>query len=369
LDDLVKVAAQFTHGKILDIRELGSGNINKTFRVTIESDRDNRFILQRINTRVFPKPELVMINMRTATEHFRRRLDLVPPPPGRRWEVPYIIPAIDGRDFWRDSEGSCWRAITLIESARPLLTIRESSQAEEVGYALGFFHTLLSDLAPARLADTLPGFHITSLYLRHYEEVVANYPPPDSPEANYCVRFIRERLAFVHILEDARQQDKLLLRPIHGDPKVGNILMDAATGQAVGIIDLDTVKPGLVHYDIGDCLRSSCNTQGEEVEKWQRVNFDADLCRAVLRGYLSNAGAFLTENDIAYVYEAVRLIAFELGLRYFTDYLEGNIYFKVTGPDHNLMRALVQFRLAESIEAQEADIRGIVRAVTCSAFR
>jgi len=138
-------------------------------------------------------------------------------------------------------------------------------------------------------------------------------------------------------------------------------MIDTATGQAISIVDLDTVKPGLVHYDIGDCLRSCCNPLGEETERWEEVRFEPALCRAILRGYLSLARDFLTANDYEYLYEAIRLIAFELALRFFTDYLEGNVYFKVRHREHNLARALVQFKLTESIESQEATIRAMIQ--------
>ena len=140
-------------------------------------------------------------------------------------------------------------------------------------------------------------------------------------------------------------------------------MIDNATRQAVSIVDLDTVKPGLVHYDIGDCLRSSCNPLGEETERWEMVRFDPDLCQAVLQGYLSLAKDFLTENDYDYLYDAIRLIAFELGLRFFTDYLEGNVYFKANHPEHNLARALVQFKLTESIEDQAETIGAIIQGI------
>ena len=144
---------------------------------------------------------------------------------------------------------------------------------------------------------------------------------------------------------------------MHGDPKVNNVMLDTATGQAVGMVDLDTVKPGLVHYDIGDCLRSGCNPRGEETGDWEVVRFEPELCRAMLTGYLSLARDFLTETDYAYLYDAIRLLAFELGLRFFTDYLAGNVYFKARHPEHNLVRALVQFKLTESIESQATSHR------------
>jgi len=223
------------------------------------------------------------------------------------------------------------------------------------------FHNLLSDLPPERLADTLKGFHITPCYLRHYDEVLAKHSGSRSTEVNYCLQFVEKRSGPAHVLENAKAQGRLLLRPIHGDPKVNNIMMDIITGQAISIVDLDTVKPGLVHYDIGDCLRSGCNPMGEETEKLEEVRFDLDLCQAILKGYLSMARAFLTADDFDYLYDSIRLIAFELGLRFFTDYLQGDVYFRVRRPGHNLARALVQFRLTESIESQATAIRSIIR--------
>ncbi|MDA8241418.1 MAG: aminoglycoside phosphotransferase family protein [Nitrospiraceae bacterium] len=362
MEDLFYIAEQFAvDGRIADIRELGNGNINDTFLVMLDARTEKHFILQRINTRVFVDPELVMHNMRIATEHMRSRLELRPPGKSRRWEIPAVLLTRDGRAHLRGSDGSFWRGLSFIEGCRSFETISDERHAEEVGYALGMFHTLLSDLLPDKLADTLEGFHITPRYLRHYDEVLARHSAPGSPEIDYCVRFVNDRSRWAQVLEDAKKRGSLPLRPIHGDPKVDNIMIDAVTGQAAGIVDLDTVKPGLVHYDIGDCLRSGCNRSGEETMAWEEVVFDTDICRAIFRGYLADARRFLTEDDFAYLYDAVRLIAFELGLRFFTDFLEGDVYFKVKQPEHNLVRALVQFRLAGSIESQEAAIRKIIR--------
>ena len=178
---------------------------------------------------------------------------------------------------------------------------------------------------------------------------------------NHCLGFVAARRVWAGVLEEARAQGRLSLSPVHGDPKVNNVLLDTATGKAVALVDLDTVKPGLVHYDIGDCLRSGCNPWGEETEQWEAVRFDPDLGRALLQGYLAGAGGFLSDHDYHYLFAAIRLIAFELGLRFFTDYLAGNVYFKASRPEHNLARALVQFKLTESIEAQEAAIRAFIR--------
>jgi Ser/Thr protein kinase RdoA (MazF antagonist) len=275
--------------------------------------------------------------------------------------VPRVLPARDERDRWIDPDGSFWRALRYVGRSRSEDVVRDAGQAREIGWALGTFHDLVSDVPPELLADTLEGFHVTPLYLRRYQEVLAKNGGGRGSETARCVRFVDERKGGVHVLEEARAMGRLRPRPIHGDPKVNNVLFDESSGLAVALIDLDTVKPGLVHYDIGDCVRSACNPLGEEAGRWEEVRFEPDLGRALLEGYLSAARRFLSEYDYEYVYDAIRLIAFELGLRFFTDYLEGNVYFRAEREEHNLSRALVQFRLTESIEDQERAIRAIVR--------
>jgi Ser/Thr protein kinase RdoA (MazF antagonist) len=272
-----------------------------------------------------------------------------------------VLPARDGKDHYIDASGSFWRAISCVEHSCCYPIVQSTGHAREAGYALGQFHSLISDLNPASLHDTLVGFHITPLYLRHYDQVLAkDNGTGASPEKTYCTQFVADRRDWASILEDAKHRGWLRLRPIHGDPKVDNIMIDETTGRAVSIVDLDTVKPGLVHYDIGDCLRSCCSPLGEETDRIEDVRFETELCKAILEGYLAVADRFLTEDDYVYLYDSIRLIAFELGLRFFTDYLEGNVYFRAKHRDHNLQRALVQFKVTESIESQQAEIRAII---------
>jgi hypothetical protein len=357
---LATVAKQFTRShEITKIDSFGNGNINDTFLVSLDSATQKHFVLQRINAQVFLQPQLVMQNMRICTEHIRDRLQNQPL--SRRWEVSRVLLTEDELDCFKDADGSFWRAISFIDNSKSFDTIQNIEQAQEIGYALGMFHNLISDLPPEKLADTLEGFHLAPLYLQQYDRVLAKANLHQSPEVNYCLQFVSDRKAWASVLEDAKTQGKLPLRLMHGDPKINNVMFDLATEKAVSIIDLDTVKPGLVHYDIGDCLRSGCNLVGEETDDSDDVRFDTEICRGILQGYLSVAKAFLTPNDRTYIYDAIRLIAFELGLRFFTDYLSGNVYFKVKYLQHNLTRAIVQFKLTESIESQETIIRAIVR--------
>jgi len=325
-----------------------------------------RFVLQRINPHVFPRPDLIMANLKVLTAHINRQGSELIGSPSRRWELPQVRSTQAGQTHWIDAQGGFWRAISFIEGAQSFDILQDLHHGKEVGYALGLFHALLSDLPSEQLADTLPGFHITPSYLDQYHQILATARArgkTPSPEVKYCLNFVADRTQMVPMLETAKAEGKLCLRPIHGDPKINNVMIDDHTQQAVGMVDLDTVKPGLVHYDLGDCLRSGCNPAGEEAEQWETVYFDLDSCQSILSGYIPVAQTFLTEQDYAYLYSCIRLIAFELGLRFFTDYLAGDVYFKAQHPEHNLLRALVQFKLTESIEAQEAQISRLIQSL------
>lgn len=347
----------FAAAEIAAVRPYGTGKVNDTFLVSLNGEDKQSYLLQRISSRVFPRPEWVMENLRVVCDHVAAKGEALP---GRRWEMPLLRQTLSGRDFWRDPEGGCWRVLHFIKDSRCFEELDSVERAHEVGFALGRFHRLINDLDPRRLHDTLPGFHVAPLYLARYDLVRAAGRGEDSIGSRFCRDFINQRREAIAVLEKAADQGKLLVRPIHGDPKLSNILFDGKSGQAVSLIDLDTVRPGLLLYDIGDCLRSSCNTSGEESAASDLVFFDVDLCRAILRGYAAEAGRLLTTGDVHFLADAVKLIALELGMRFFTDHLEGDIYFKTAFPGQNLQRALVQFRLVASIEKQQKKIIAIL---------
>jgi len=354
------IAGQFkVDGNVSNVKEFGNGNINDTYIVTLNTQ--SRFVLQRINVHVFKQPHLIMQNLRTFTEHVHRRVQAE----GHQWETPRVISTNDGTDFFTDTEGGFWRTISFIENSQSFDTIVDLDHAREVGHAVGKFQYLISDLPITALADTLEGFHITPQYLQKYYRVLAHNETHGSPEINYCKKFIENRKGIVDVLEGANLQP----RPIHGDPKVNNVLIHKQSGKAISIVDLDTVKPGLVHYDIGDCLRSGGNPLGEDAENWEAVQFNLEIGSAILEGYFTQAQAFLNEVDYFHIYNSIRLLAFETGIRFFTDHLAGDVYYKVKYPGHNLHRALVQFKLTESIEAYEADIRQFSKKTVVKSIR
>lgn len=347
-------------GRIRDVRPHEQGLINDTFVVTTESG--HRAILQRINRHVFPKPGRIMENLRTLVDHVHRRQ--TGDEAARELRLPEIFTARDGKDFVIDKEGGFWRAMGFIENTRTLETITDTAQAEEVGFALGRFHALIHDLDPARLHETLPGFHNAPGYLARFTEAATRpRSAPDSSDLRHCLSFAEARRNLVHVLETAKHEGKLAIRPIHGDTKLNNFLFDVHSNRAVSLIDLDTVQPGLIHYDIGDCLRSCGNPAGESPADISAVRFDLDIGRAILKHYLAETRSFLTQNDYHYLYDAIRLIPFELGLRFLTDHLEGDHYFKTGWPGQNLHRAMVQFRLTASIEETGNEIRALIAGI------
>ena len=360
------IAQQFAvAGRPVTVDNTGQGNVNDTYLAIFRTAfSEERFILQRINKRVFPRPEFIMENMRVVTEHVHRRFEEEAPQADRIWQLPRVIPAKDGQDFVIDEEGDYWRAISLIASARSYDTVQSIEHAHEAGFVLGQFQRVVSDLPADTLHDTLEEFHITPRYLEHLDRSLASANGQSRLksvlEVERCYRFIEERKELCSALEDAKDRGDLQLRPVHGDPKINNIMIDDATGKGTSIVDLDTVKPGLIHYDFGDCLRSSCNPAGEETRDLNQVFFDTDLCEAIVKGYAACAREFLTDADRHYLYDSIRLIAFELGLRFFADFIAGDVYFKTRYEGQNLNRARVQLKLAESIERRESLIRKIL---------
>lgn len=339
---------------IVDIAPLGAGNVNDTFLLTLATGEER--ILQRVNPAVFPEPLLVMRNLRLVSEHLRmasarQEADVHP-------FQPVLLCGGRAGDVYLAEDGAPWRLLHRISGGHTRQSVNSAKQARELGRGLGLFHRLLSTLDPTGLADPLPGFHVTPAYLASYDLVCArpgNSLRPDNP---FCRQFIEQRRATTRLLEDGRE--RLAAGVIHGDPKVANFLFDEEGEQVISLIDLDTVKPGLLLHDLGDALRSCCNTAGETPVAPDDALFEPGLFTAWLEGYCAEARMLLSDEDLSRLVDAVALIAFELGLRFYTDYLEGDRYFKVADAGQNLQRALTQFQLTRSIERQREELALIV---------
>lgn len=344
-EQVARIAAQFCPDQtVSSITPLGKGLINSTFLIDASGFR---FVLQRINDHVFPRPKHIIENLLCINRHLQGNS-------AARLTLPTLLQTTNGCYFFVDQQGHYWRALQLIENAESRENITRITEAEQTGFALAHFHRLLSELPPHVLHDTLPSFHITPHYLHLYHQSLATTEIRSTDRAFAdCRRYIERFQHKADILEQAKLQGLLTERIIHGDPKLNNFLFAENTDTIVSLIDLDTVKPGLIHYDIGDCLRSCCHINDGN-------RFDLDLCEAILRQYLKEAGQFMTEADYDYLYAAIELIPFELGLRFFTDYLNGNRYFKVDFHEQNLQRAIAQFALTQDIGIQRGRIQTLI---------
>jgi Ser/Thr protein kinase RdoA (MazF antagonist) len=350
-------------GTLIRTERFGSGLINDTYLCELRDGGEMRkYILQRINTSVFKKPEQVMENVEVVTNHIVSRLraeGVIDP----YTVTPALIHTSGGRSFHIDNSGAYWRLFHFIESGAVYDSVKDARHACEVGRGLGRFQSLVSDLPPERLHDTLPGFHQTPRYLAEFDEALKADVKKRAAEVLADREFVYYRRSLAPLLTDLIASRELPVRVVHNDPKVNNVLIHAVTGKALCMIDLDTVKPNIVHFDFGDCVRSAANPAGEDAEDLSKVGLDLPLFEAVTRGYLREAGGFLTGKEIEMLPASVKVITFELGLRFLADYLRGDTYFKIRYPDHNLHRARVQFKLLESIEKAEEDITSIVQKV------
>lgn len=361
---LEPIISQFSiPGTMIKTGRFGSGLINDTYLCEFsEADETRKYILQRINTAVFRRPEQVMENVDVVTTHIADRLRAlgVSDPYS---VTPALIRARDHASYHRDASGAYWRMFHFIESGVVLDSVTDAGHAYEVGRGLGRFQFLVSDLEPGKLHDTLPGFHHTPEYLVEYDEALKKDGRGRASEAGAEAAFVSRRKALAPLLTDLMNRGELQLRVVHNDPKVNNFMIHKTTREALCMLDLDTVKPGIALFDFGDCVRSAANPAGEDAKDLNAVTFDLPLFEAVTRGYLREAGAFLTKKEIELLPASVKVITFELGIRFLADYFRGDTYFKIRYPAHNLHRARVQFKLLESIEAAEERMVSIVRDI------
>lgn len=354
---LIALCEQFAIDLPVDaVAPLGRGLINDTYRLEAGG---RRYVLQRINGRVFPEPERIMANLARLARHPDR-------PESLGLRVPALIQARDGASFVRDPAGAVWRLMEFIPDACNLSRLQNVHQAREVGRVLGRFHGWAASLPLDDFRVTLPGFHDTPGYLGRLRALfdtratVHDGPDRITPEIAALLSFTEARLDLAEALDRAVQSGRIAPRLTHGDPKLDNILFDLDERRALALIDLDTVQPGLIQHDLGDCLRSCCNALGEGETDPTRVRFDLAFAEAILTGYAEATRGWLSEDDIDCLFDGIRVMPFELGLRFLTDHLQGDRYFKVDRPGRNLIKARIQFALVADIERLEAEISDVI---------
>ncbi|HUB28090.1 MAG TPA: aminoglycoside phosphotransferase family protein [Terracidiphilus sp.] len=353
--DIGAVARHFEiPGEFASAEPYGSGHINDSFcAVFLDRGKPARYIVQRINHNIFKNPVAVMENIQRVTSHLGKQVNGVPDPDRR---VLTLIPARDQRSWHRDAEGNYWRAYKFVEAAHSYDAVTSAQQAFQAAKAFGHFQQMLTDLPAPRLLDTIPDFHNTPKRFAALERAIQADVANRAAQARPEIDFALAREPITSVLLDA----KLPERVTHNDTKFNNVLLDDSTGEGICVIDLDTVMPGLAAYDFGDMVRTTTSPAMEDERDLSKVEMQFPMFEALLRGYIESAGGFLTSDEKRHLAFSGKLITLEIGIRFLTDHLSGDTYFKVHREGHNLDRCRTQFKLVESIERQEDAMEGLL---------
>ena len=359
--EALNVTAEFAFdGRIVSAVPYGSGHINDTFlTVTEGTEGQRRFILQRINHQVFKQPDLLMENVARVCAHAHAKLLAAGTTDAHRRAL-RLIPTHQGKAWHVDQAGNRWRCYDFIEGATGHDVVRSPAQAESAAKAFGAFQALLADLPGERLHETIPDFHHTPSRFARFQAALAKDSHGRAAAAGPEIAFALARAGEVSVVVDALRDGSLPERVTHNDTKLNNVLLDDITQEGVCVIDLDTVMPGSALYDFGDLVRTSTSPATEDETDLSRVRMQLPMFAALVRGYLTSARGFLTPREKELLPFAGKLITFEIGLRFLTDWLEGDTYFKIKRPMHNLDRCRTQFKLVASIEEQLPAMREIV---------
>lgn len=344
-------------GEFLSARPHGNGHINETYAVTLrESGVPVRYILQRINHRIFRDVPRLMDNIARVSAQVSTKVRSEPP-----LQALTLIHTRRGETFHLDATGGHWRAYVFVEGASTHDVVSRPELARAAAFAFGRFQQQLADLPGPRLHETIPHFHDTRRRFSALERATATDPAGRAAASRAEIEFARQREPFVDTLLNLQRQGDAPERITHNDTKANNVMLDDATGEAVCVIDLDTVMPGLSLYDFGDMVRSATNAAAEDETDLSRVHARLPIFDALVSGYLAATRALLTPAEISHLVRAGQLMTFEVGVRFLTDHLEGDVYFRIKRPGHNLDRARNQFALVASMEAQREQMEAIVR--------
>lgn len=362
--DLRTLASRFQiPGEMIDCEPWGSGHINDTYAATYsQGGALVRYIHQRINHQIFKNPPQLMENVQRVTAHMARKLAAAGAADITR-RVLTVIPTHDGRSYFRDDQGNYWRTYVFIEQAKSYDAVQTTKQAFEAAKAFGQFQKLLTDLPAPRLHDTIPDFHNTPKRFATLEKAIEADAVTRAKLAKPEIDFALRHKPMTAVLLDLQQQGSIPERITHNDTKINNVMLDDATQEGICVIDLDTVMPGLALYDFGDMVRTATCSAAEDERDLSKIVMSLELFEALVRGYLTAAGDFLTKTERAHLAFAGKLITFEIGIRFLTDFLEGDRYFKTHRDGHNLDRCRTQFALVRSIEQQEDAMNKIAERV------
>lgn len=355
-NNISSILNKFLPGQsISDLQPLGQGHINDSFKVVADN---KQYVLQRINHHIFKNVSQLQENILRVTTHIRQKLMAKGVMDVDR-RVLNLIPTVDGAYFFQDESGNYWRMMDFVVDSYSYDIVNEK-YAYKAGIAFGEFQDMLSDLPGAPLHETIPGFHNMESRLAMFREAVSNNLSGRLPEVQNLVDEIEARADDMCKAERFHREGKLPKRINHCDTKVNNILFDA-DGNILCVVDLDTVMPGYVLSDFGDFMRTAANNGAEDDKDLNKVSINLGIFKAYTEGYLKTAG-FLTPFEMENLAFGAKLLTYMQTVRFLADYIDGDLYYKISSPKHNLQRSLAQFKLLQSMEANFDQMQQIVKA-------
>lgn len=349
------MAAEFAvPGTLEDVQPFAGGHINESYLVRYRRGTDERrYLLQRLNPDVFPDPAAVMDNVARVIAHLRAGLERAGRGDLDRRTL-RLVPARAGTAWVRDRAGAAWRLYHFIEGTDAQEPVRSAAAAGAAGAAYGEFHRLLADLPAPRLHETIPRFHDTPRRVAAFEAAVAADAARRAGAAAAEIAAVRAGADVAPVLTDAHAAGRVPERVVHNDAKLANLLFDRTTGEALCVVDLDTVMPGLLLFDFGDMARSIATRAAEDEPNPARVHLDETLFAALAAGYVGAVGDILTAAERELLVPAAEVIVFEQAMRFLTDHLAGDVYYRTERPNHNLDRARTQLKLFQDLRAAES---------------
>lgn len=351
-------------GTLIKQESYGSGHINDTFLLTFEAEgkekkKEKNVILQRINTEIFSDPIGLMENIVGVTSYLRRRIIEEGGDPDR--ETLNIIPTIDGRDYFLDSKGDYWRSYIFITNAASYDKVEQPEYFYQSAVAFGHFQCMLADYPAETLHETIAGFHDTKARFAAFKKVVQEDVLKRAASVQKEIQFVLGHEDVANYFSDLLAAGEIPLRVTHNDTKLNNIMIDNKTKKGICVIDLDTVMPGLAMNDFGDSIRFGANTAAEDEADLDKVSCSMELFDLYAKGFIEGCGGKLTQKEIDLMPMGAKAMTFECGMRFLTDYLQGDTYFKTHREGHNLDRCRTQFKLVEDMEQKWHTMHEIVK--------
>ena len=357
--NLKEIAGKFEiEGKIISVRPFGNGHINDTFLIETEENQP-KYILQRKNHLIFKDVPAMMENIDRVCKHIEKKLREANDPKLEKKILRHIC-AEDKKLYYKDENGNFWAVLNFVANSKSVEMIEKPEMAEVAGIAFGRFQKQLADLPGAPLSETIKDFHNIYFRINNFEKAKASDPKGRLSIVQAEVAEIESRMKKMKTLQKLADSGQLPIRVTHNDTKINNVLFDKDTDEILAVIDLDTVMPGLVHFDFGDAMRTAANTVEEDEKDIRKVKFNLEVFRYFTKGFLSETRDTLTPKEIELLPHACQFMTYIMALRFLTDYIDGDTYYKIKHPEHNIERTRNQIKLIQEMEQSEAEMQKIV---------